>query len=208
MYLAALVAGTGRSVYSLHLGIDLLLCLCSFRVANIFHHFVLLSLIVSICVCVCQVMADDLKWRVRLAAQRQIVVVAKALGAEFFREKMLEFAMSFLTDHVCSLRETAVVNILTLNQLYGLGQLLSVFWPNDRKPIPLNNIPTIYKKRHQKNGKVHRVRPLCQNANHIACLCCIPCFCLAEHRVAPVHSLAPRRGQGQLGFAAAGRRHH
>lgn len=84
-------------------------------------------------------MADDPKWRVRLAAQRQIIVVANALGADFFQEKVLEFAMSFLTDHVCSLRETAILNILSLHQLYGFAWTKQYVMPHITKLVEESN---------------------------------------------------------------------
>ena len=56
-------------------------------------------------------LAQDHKWRVRLAIIEYIPKLAKQLGESFFNEELLSLCMSWLWDPVYAIREAAVNNL-------------------------------------------------------------------------------------------------
>lgn len=65
-------------------------------------------------------LAEDKQWRVRLAIIDYIPLLAQQLGVEFFNEKMGNLCMSWLEDHVYSIREAAIKNLRKLTEIFGL----------------------------------------------------------------------------------------
>lgn len=64
-------------------------------------------------------MAEDTKWRVRLAIIEYMPLLAGQLGVEFFDEKLNTLCMTWLVDHVFAIREAATVNLKKLVQKFG-----------------------------------------------------------------------------------------
>ena len=64
-------------------------------------------------------LAEDGKWRVRLAIIELIPVLAKHLGKEYFGEKLSALCMAWLDDGVHSIRRAASENLMLLTELFG-----------------------------------------------------------------------------------------
>ena len=64
-------------------------------------------------------LAQDHKWRVRLAIIEYIPKLAKQLGESFFNEELLSLCMSWLWDPVYAIREAAVNNLKELTVIFG-----------------------------------------------------------------------------------------
>ena len=64
-------------------------------------------------------LAEDSKWRVRLAIIELIPVLAKHLGKEYFGEKLSALCMAWLDDGVHSIRRAATENLMLLTELFG-----------------------------------------------------------------------------------------
>jgi serine/threonine-protein phosphatase 2A regulatory subunit A len=64
-------------------------------------------------------LAEDGKWRVRLAIIELIPILAKHLGREYFGEKLSALCMAWLDDGVHSIRRAATENLMQLTELFG-----------------------------------------------------------------------------------------
>ncbi|ELW48894.1 Serine/threonine-protein phosphatase 2A 65 kDa regulatory subunit A alpha isoform [Tupaia chinensis] len=66
-------------------------------------------------------LAEDAKWRVRLAIIEYMPLLAGQLGVEFFDEKLNSLCMAWLVDHVYAIREAATSNLkkLVLSEVCG-----------------------------------------------------------------------------------------
>jgi len=64
-------------------------------------------------------LAEDSKWRVRLAIIEYMPLLAGQLGVEIFNEKLNAICMSWLIDHVYAIREAATVNLKRLVEKFG-----------------------------------------------------------------------------------------
>lgn len=64
-------------------------------------------------------LAEDSKWRVRLAIIELIPVLAKHLGREYFGDKLSALCMAWLDDGVHSIRRAATENLMLLTELFG-----------------------------------------------------------------------------------------
>ncbi len=64
-------------------------------------------------------LAQDHKWRVRLAIIDHIPMLGKQLGVEFFNDKLLTLCFSWLADDVHSIRKAAASNLYKLTDLFG-----------------------------------------------------------------------------------------
>ncbi|XP_036283627.1 serine/threonine-protein phosphatase 2A 65 kDa regulatory subunit A beta isoform isoform X4 [Pipistrellus kuhlii] len=64
-------------------------------------------------------LAEDAKWRVRLAIIEYMPLLAGQLGVEFFDEKLNSLCMAWLVDHVYAIREAATNNLMKLVQKFG-----------------------------------------------------------------------------------------
>lgn len=64
-------------------------------------------------------LAEDTKWRVRLAIIEYMPLLAGQLGTEFFDEKLNTLCMTWLVDHVFAIREAATVNLKKLVEKFG-----------------------------------------------------------------------------------------
>ena len=59
-------------------------------------------------------LAEDSKWRVRLAIIEYMPLLAGQLGMEFFDDKLNSLCMTWLIDHVYAIREAATNNLKKL----------------------------------------------------------------------------------------------
>uniref|UniRef100_A0A671R216 Serine/threonine-protein phosphatase 2A 65 kDa regulatory subunit A beta isoform-like n=1 Tax=Sinocyclocheilus anshuiensis TaxID=1608454 RepID=A0A671R216_9TELE len=64
-------------------------------------------------------LAEDAKWRVRLAIFEYMPLLAGQLGVEFFDEKLNSLCMAWLIDHVFAIREAATCNLMKLVEKFG-----------------------------------------------------------------------------------------
>jgi len=64
-------------------------------------------------------LAEDSKWRVRLAIIEYMPLLAGQLGVEFFNEKLNSLCMSWLIDQVYAIREAAANNLKKLVEKFG-----------------------------------------------------------------------------------------
>jgi len=64
-------------------------------------------------------LAEDNKWRVRLAIIEYMPLLAGQLGVEFFDEKLNSLCMTWLVDHVFAIREAATTNLKKLVEKFG-----------------------------------------------------------------------------------------
>lgn len=64
-------------------------------------------------------LAEDGKWRVRLAIIELIPILAKHLGKEYFGDKLSALCMAWLDDGVHSIRRAATENLMQLTELFG-----------------------------------------------------------------------------------------
>lgn len=64
-------------------------------------------------------LAEDGKWRVRLAIIELIPILAKHLGEDYFGEKLSALCMAWLDDGVHSIRRAATENLMQLAILFG-----------------------------------------------------------------------------------------
>ncbi|XP_050166967.1 serine/threonine-protein phosphatase 2A 65 kDa regulatory subunit A alpha isoform [Myiozetetes cayanensis] len=64
-------------------------------------------------------LAEDAKWRVRLAIIEYMPLLAGQLGVEFFDEKLNSLCMAWLVDHVYAIREAATSNLRKLVERFG-----------------------------------------------------------------------------------------
>jgi len=64
-------------------------------------------------------LAEDTKWRVRLAIIEYMPLLAGQLGVEFFNEKLNTLCMAWLVDHVFAIREAASLNLKKLVEKFG-----------------------------------------------------------------------------------------
>merc|ERR550534_2419791 len=64
-------------------------------------------------------LAEDPKWRVRLAIIEYMPLLAGQLGVQFFDEKLSTLCMSWLVDHVYAIREAAATNLKKLVEKFG-----------------------------------------------------------------------------------------
>jgi len=64
-------------------------------------------------------LAEDTKWRVRLAIIEYMPLLAGQLGVEFFDEKLNALCMTWLVDHVFAIREAATLNLKKLVEKFG-----------------------------------------------------------------------------------------
>uniref|UniRef100_A0A8C7I315 Protein phosphatase 2 scaffold subunit Abeta n=1 Tax=Oncorhynchus kisutch TaxID=8019 RepID=A0A8C7I315_ONCKI len=64
-------------------------------------------------------LAEDAKWRVRLAIIEYMPLLAGQLGVEFFDEKLNTLCMAWLIDHVYAIREAATCNLMKLVEKFG-----------------------------------------------------------------------------------------
>lgn len=64
-------------------------------------------------------LAQDSKWRVRLAVIENTPMLAKQLGVQFFNEKLINLTLAWLGDVVFSIRKAAAQNIRHLTEIFG-----------------------------------------------------------------------------------------
>lgn len=64
-------------------------------------------------------LAQDGKWRVRLAVIENSPMIARQLGVQFFDEKLINICMTWLGDSVYSIRRAAAQNLKQLSDIFG-----------------------------------------------------------------------------------------
>jgi serine/threonine-protein phosphatase 2A regulatory subunit A len=64
-------------------------------------------------------LAEDTKWRVRLAINEYMPLLAEQLGVSFFDERLNALCQTWLTDHVFAVREAATNNLKRLVAIFG-----------------------------------------------------------------------------------------
>eukprot|EP00558_Chaetoceros_sp_UNC1202_P003746 CAMPEP_0197236686 /NCGR_PEP_ID=MMETSP1429-20130617/3719_1 /TAXON_ID=49237 /ORGANISM="Chaetoceros sp., Strain UNC1202" /LENGTH=182 /DNA_ID=CAMNT_0042695525 /DNA_START=47 /DNA_END=595 /DNA_ORIENTATION=- len=64
-------------------------------------------------------LANDSKWRIRLAIMQHIPLLAKQLGEEFFTEQMTNLCVGWLKDDISSIRKSAAENLKELTNIFG-----------------------------------------------------------------------------------------
>ena len=64
-------------------------------------------------------LAEDSKWRVRLAIIEYMPLLAGQLGVEFFDEKLNNLYANWLLDHVFAIREAETINLKKLVEKFG-----------------------------------------------------------------------------------------
>ncbi|XP_060036076.1 serine/threonine-protein phosphatase 2A 65 kDa regulatory subunit A beta isoform isoform X9 [Erinaceus europaeus] len=102
-------------------------------------------------------LAEDAKWRVRLAIIEYMPLLAGQLGVEFFDEKLNSLCMAWLVDHVYAIREAATNNLMKLVQKFGTDWAQNTIVP---KVLVMANDPNY----------LHRMTTLfCINALSEAC---------------------------------------
>ncbi|XP_063222755.1 serine/threonine-protein phosphatase 2A 65 kDa regulatory subunit A alpha isoform isoform X4 [Bacillus rossius redtenbacheri] len=74
-------------------------------------------------------LAEDSKWRVRLAIIEYMPLLAGQLGVNFFNEKLNSLCMTWLVDHVYAIREAATMNLKKLVEKFGADWAQSTVIP-------------------------------------------------------------------------------
>ena len=83
-------------------------------------------------------LAEDGKWRIRLAIIQHIPLLAKQLGVDFFSEKLASLCVGWLGDDISSIRHAAAVNLKELTAIFGAA------WANEHLVPSISEI-----KQHQ-----------------------------------------------------------
>uniref|UniRef100_A0AAR2KHS8 TOG domain-containing protein n=1 Tax=Pygocentrus nattereri TaxID=42514 RepID=A0AAR2KHS8_PYGNA len=83
-------------------------------------------------------LAEDAKWRVRLAIIEYMPLLAGQLGVEFFDEKLNSLCMAWLVDHVYAIREAATCNLMKLVEKFGAEWAQNTIVP---KVLGMSNDP-------------------------------------------------------------------
>ena len=64
-------------------------------------------------------LAEDGKWRVRLAIIQEVPRLANDLGVSFFQDKFCALCLAWLSDDCASIRSAAAENLKELTTLFG-----------------------------------------------------------------------------------------
>jgi serine/threonine-protein phosphatase 2A regulatory subunit A len=92
--------------------------LCLMKIITMLILFISVQLSQSLLPAIVE-LAEDTKWRVRLAIIEYMPLLAGQLGVEFFDEKLNTLCMTWLVDHVFAIREAATINLKKLVQKFG-----------------------------------------------------------------------------------------
>lgn len=65
-------------------------------------------------------LAEDTKWRVRLAIIEYMPLLASQLGVQCFNEQLTSLSLNWLVDNVYAVREAAVSNLRNLMDKFGI----------------------------------------------------------------------------------------
>lgn len=74
-------------------------------------------------------LAEDGKWRVRLAIIEYMPLLASQLGIQCFNEKLTSLCLGWLVDSVFAVREAAVTNLRNLMNQFGIEWATSQIVP-------------------------------------------------------------------------------
>ena len=67
--------------------------------------------------------ANEKNLRSRLAIVEYLPKLCKEVGYDLFKEKLMDFMNSFLFDHFSAIREQAMNNLISLNEMYGYEKI-------------------------------------------------------------------------------------
>jgi serine/threonine-protein phosphatase 2A regulatory subunit A len=84
-------------------------------------------------------LAEDGKWRVRLAIIEHIPMLAKQLGKDYFGEKLNSLCMAWLGDDVYTVRRAATENLQKLLEYFGEDWASEVILPHIDRMRSHNN---------------------------------------------------------------------
>lgn len=65
-------------------------------------------------------LANDSKWRVRLAIIEYMPLLASQLGLQCFNDRLTNLCLGWLVDNVYAVREAAVTNLRKLMDQFGI----------------------------------------------------------------------------------------
>jgi len=74
-------------------------------------------------------LAEDRQWRVRLAIIDYFPLLAAQLGVQFFEDKLRSMCIGWLQDCVYTIRESAIVNVRKMVELFGVEWASKSFIP-------------------------------------------------------------------------------
>lgn len=83
-------------------------------------------------------LAEDSKWRVRLAIIEYMPLLASQLGIQCFNEQLTNLSLNWLVDHVYAVREAAVSNLRNLMNKFGIEWASSQIVPKVGSPSLIN----------------------------------------------------------------------
>lgn len=93
-------------------------------------------------------LAEDPKWRVRLAIIEHMPLLAEQLGVEFFDEKLNSLCMGWLVDGVFAIRGAATTNLKRLVSIFGIewaqSTIISKVLSMARDPNYLHRMTTLF----------------------------------------------------------------
>lgn len=105
-------------------------------------------------------LAEDSKWRVRLAIIEYMPLLAGQLGQEYFNQKLRDLCFNWLNDHVYAIREAATLNMKKIVQTFGTQ------WAETNI---INQILVMYKNNNYLHSKFRFIdfRPLRPKASYM-----------------------------------------
>lgn len=82
-------------------------------------------------------LAEDTKWRVRLAILEHMPLLAQQLGRKMFDDKLCELCMSWLVDHVFAIRQAATISVKRLVETFGVEWAKEAVIPKSKAHVIL-----------------------------------------------------------------------
>ncbi len=80
-------------------------------------------------------LAEDSKWRVRLAIIEYMPLLASQLGIQCFNDQLTSLSLNWLLDNVYAVREAAVSNLRNLMDKFGIEWATSQVVPKVSFPL-------------------------------------------------------------------------
>lgn len=87
-------------------------------------------------------LAEDSKWRVRLAIIEYMPLLASQLGIQCFNDQLTSLSLNWLVDHVYAVREAAVANLRNLMDKFGLEWATNQVVP--KVSAPRNSVYSLF----------------------------------------------------------------
>jgi len=82
---------------------------------------------------------NEKNWRSRLALVEYFPKLSKEVGFDLFREQLQKFINSFLFDHFNAIREQAIANLISLNEIFGYEKTKEMIFSGLRSLSESNN---------------------------------------------------------------------